>query len=36
MNFGNNVPYSAYLAAFSQTRAPVVFSDSGRCVAFYG
>jgi putative SOS response-associated peptidase YedK len=24
-NFGNNVPYSAYLEAFSQIRAPVVF-----------
>jgi putative SOS response-associated peptidase YedK len=24
-DFGNNVPYSDYLAAFSQIRAPVVF-----------
>lgn len=24
-DFGNNVPYSAYLEAFSQIRAPVVF-----------
>ena len=24
-DFGNNVPYSAYLAAFSQIRVPVVF-----------
>ena len=24
-DFGNNVPYSEYLAAFSQIRAPVVF-----------
>jgi hypothetical protein len=34
-DFGNNVPYSAYLEAFSQTRAPW-YSDRGRCVAFYG
>jgi len=24
-DFGNNIPYSDYLAAFSQIRAPVVF-----------
>jgi hypothetical protein len=24
-DFGNNVPYSAYLEAFSQIRAPVVY-----------
>ena len=24
-DFGNNIPYSEYLAAFSQIRAPVVF-----------
>jgi len=24
-DFGNNVPYSAYLEAFSQIRAPMVF-----------
>jgi putative SOS response-associated peptidase YedK len=27
-DFGNNVPYSAYLEAFSQIRAPVVFPSA--------